>query len=273
MAIINISRQPYSSGDEISQEVADRLSYKLIDKSVINNKVKEFHLNFSDELNDLADEKEPGFFKTFFKNPQVYNCLLQSILYEEASNDNVVIKGRGGHFILNQPFVLNVRIVSPFPVRCSNLAKAEGIKPDVAERVLEKKDQQRENFIQYLFKEDIADASFYDLIFNHHKLETNVIVSTILEYVKRIQETNSLSATDKDKLKRMSLEKRVEASIRKDTTEHVRLKVECESLGDIKITGFASDEIERSSITDLAKSCHGVTSVLNELSTVRLQKP
>ncbi len=273
MTIINISRQPYSSGDEICQEVVDQLNYKLVDKSEINNKIKEFHINFSDELHDLADEKEPGFFKHFFKNPQVYNCLLQAILFEEASLDNVVIKGRGGHYFLNQPYVLNVRIVAPFEARCANLVKAEGINPDAAEKLLEKKDHERENFISYLFKEDISEAAAYDLIFNHHKLDTDVIVSTILEYAKKIQESHALSDNEKEMFKCKSLEKRVEATLRKEISEHVHLKINCDKLGEIRISGFISDELERKHISELAQKCHGVTSVENDLDTIRMHKP
>jgi len=74
-------------------------------------------------------------------------------------------------------------------------------------------------------------------------------------------------------LKRLSLQKRVEASIRKEISEHIHLKVECKSLGEIEISGFATDEIERTKILNLAKNCHGVTSVRNDLNTVRMHKP
>lgn len=273
MTIINISRQPYSSGDEICQEVVRQLDFKLVDKSEINNKIKDFHCNFSDELNDLADEKEPGFFKHFFKNPQVYNCLLQSILFEEASQNDVVIKGRGANYVLNKPYVLNVRIVAPFDTRCRTLSETEDIKLDAAGKILEKKDHERENFISYLFKKDASDASDYDLVFNHGKWSTNVIVSTIIEYAKKIRETHPLEETEKDLLKRCALEKRVEASIRKEISEHIHLRVECPVLGEIKLTGFATDEIERNNIYELAKKCHGVKAVDNDLDTVRMHKP
>lgn len=273
MAIINISRQPYSSGDEIAQEVAEKLNYKLINKHIINDKIKEFHCDFSDELHDLADEKKPGLFKTFFKNPQVYNSLLQTILFEEASFDNVVIKGRGGQYFMDYPYILNVRIVAPFEERCSEMEKQEGLKDHhIAEKLLESKDHEREAFINYIYKKDIFQADVYDLIFNHHKLDTDVIVSTILEYAKKLHIANPVGGFEKDLLKRLSLEKRVEASIRKEIPEHVHLKIECKKLGNIKISGFVSDEIERNNIFKLAQKCHGVDFVDNDLDTIRLYK-
>jgi len=135
MAIINVSRQPHSS----SNEIAEKLNYRVIDKSTINNKVKDFHCNFSDELQDLANEKKPGFFKNFFTNQQLYNCLVQSIIFEEASHDNVVINGRGGQYILSRPYVLNIRVIAPFDLRCSYFEKEEDVIHSVAENHLKKK--------------------------------------------------------------------------------------------------------------------------------------
>lgn len=272
MTIINISRQPYSAGDEIAEEVARKLDYKLIDKLIINQKIKDFHANFSDELKDLADEKEPSFFKHFFKDPEVYNNLLQSILFDEASNDNVVIKGRGGQYFLDHSYVLNIRIIAPFEDRCANLEKKEKINHEMAARILEKKDHERENFINYLFKKDTSDAQSYDLIFNHHKFDKDLIVSTIMSYAKHIQKASPLTGNDKDLLKRLSLEKKVEATIKKEMPESVHLKVECKKLGTIKISGFVSDEIENNKIFKLSQKCHGVESVENDLDTIRLHK-
>jgi len=270
MAIINISRQPHSFRNEIAVEIAKRMEYKLIDKSTINNKVKDFHCNFSDELNDLANEKKPGFFKNFFKNPQLYNCLVQSIVFEEASHDNVVINGRGGQYILNQPYVLNIRFIAPFDLRCSYLEKEEGVNHSVAKKLLGKKDHDRENFIRYLFKEDISEAGSYDLIFNHHKLGTDAIVLTIVDYVGKIKKEHSLTDHHKNGLKCRALEKRVEATIIKEMPEYQHLEaIKCEKLGDIKIIGSYTEEIIKEKIFKLIKSCHGVNSVNMQLTRIK----
>lgn len=270
MAIINISRQPYSLRNEIAVKIAEKLEYKLIDKSVINNKVKDFHCNFSDELNDLANEKKPGFFKNFYKSPQLYNCLVQSIIFQEASHDNVVINGRGGQYILNQPYVLNIRLIAPFDLRCSYLEKEEGVNQSVAKKFLEKKDHDRESFIRYLFNKEISDASFYDLIFNHHKLGADAIMLTIFDYVGRMEKAHPLKNHHKNDLKRWALEKRVEATIIKKIPEYDLLKaIECEKLGDIKIVGFYKDGTNQDKIYELAKLCHGVNSVNMQLSGIK----
>lgn len=271
MAIINISRQHHSLRNEIAVEIADKLDYRLIDKSIINNKVKDFHCNFSDELHDLANEKKPGFFKNFFNDPQLYNYLVQSIIFEEASHDNAVINGRGGQYILNQPYVLNIRVIAPFDLRCSYLEKEEDVNHSVAVKLLEKKDHDRENFIRYLFKRDISEASSYDLIFNHHKLGTDDIVSTILDYARKIEKTHPLTDHHKDELKRLSLEKRVEATMKKVMPKYDYLgAIKCKKLGDITITGFYTNETNKDKIHKLAQSCHGVNSVNMQLTKIQI---
>lgn len=272
MTIINISRQPYSDGDEIADEVARKLNYKVIDNLFINQKIKDFHSNFSDELKDLASEKEPSFLKHFFKDPEVYNSLLQAILFEEASNDNVVIKGHGGQYFLDQHHILNVRIIAPFDYRCANLAKQEKVNQNIAAKLLEKKDHDRENFIKYVFKKDNADAQAYDLIFNHYKFDTDIIVSTIIGYAENIENKTPLTDNDKILFKCLSLEKIVEATVKKEMPEIVHLKVECKKLGSIKISGFVPDEIDIHKILKMSQQCDGVKSIENDLDTLRLHQ-
>lgn len=268
MAIINISRQPYCFHEEIANEVAKKLNYRLIDKSIINEKVKDLYCDFADELNDLADEKNPGFFKNFFKNSQVYNCLLQSLLFEEASADKVVFNGRGGQYVLNQPYVLNVRVVAPFNLRCSFLEKKEGINNRGAKIRLKSKDHESESFIRYLFKKDVSNPDSYDLIFNHGKIIKNTIVSTILDYARELEKTNPLTNDDKLALRCLSLEKRVEATLKKYERKHDQLKIECKNFGAIKLKGFVFNDAQEKKLTELAQLCNGVTSVDNRLVRV-----
>ncbi len=272
MTIINISRQPYSSGNEIADKIAEKLNFKLIDKQLINNKIKDFHCNFSDELNDLANEKEPGFFKHFFKDPEVYTYLLKAILFEEASDDNVLIKGRGGQYVLTGQHVLNIRIIAPFEIRCAALQQQKGLNQSAAEVLLEKLDHGRENFIQYLFHQDASEAETYDVIFNSGNLSPEIIVSTILNYAKESAAKNPMSEDTKTAYKCQALEKRVEATLQKKYPEIVKAKATCDTLGEIKISGFVPDEIESNKIYNLAKKCNGVTSVENNLDTIRMHK-
>lgn len=265
MAIINISRQPHSSQTEIAFEISEKLNYQLLDKAIINQKVKDFHCNFSDELFDLANEKEPGFFQHFFKSPEVYNCLVQSIIFEAASYDNVVVNGRGGQYILDRPYALNIRIIAPFEVRCSYLEKEDGINRSVVRKQLEEKDLQRQNFIQYVFNRDISEAGPYDLIFRHYKLSVDDIVSTILDHVEKLEKAYPLTDQDKDHLKRMSLAKRVEATLKKQMPDHEQLNIECEALGAIRLLGFVPNEAQGTEMCELAYRCNGVDSVDNQL--------
>lgn len=275
MAIINISRQSNSLGTEISAEVADKLKYKLIDKYEINNKVEDFYSDFSAELSDIANEKEPGFFKHFFRNPLVYNCILKSILLEESSHDNIVIIGRGGQYVLkNLNYVLNVRIIAPGHIRSAELMKKQNVNQDIAEKLIEKHDHERFHFIDFIFKEDVSNSEAYDLVISTEKFSRDYIVDMICDCATAINKGQPIADAEKDALMRQSLEKKVEATLREEVADHVHLEVKCEKkYGDIMISGYVSDEIERNKIYKLAKSCPGINEVLNELDTIRLHKP
>lgn len=264
MTIINVSRQPHCFREEIALEIAEKLNYSLIDSSVINDKVEDFYCDFTDELDDLANEKAPGLLKMLFKNSRVYRCLLESILYEAASKDNVVINGRGGQYILNQPCVLNIQIVAPFNHRCSFLKQEYGIDENTAKMRLKRKDHARESFIRYLFEQNVSDPACYDLIYNHNKMDKNAIISDIIAHAKKLERTNPLTRDGKYAFHRLSLEKRVEATLEKNIKEMTLLKVESKTPGNIKIKGLVSNEHQTDQITDLAQLCYGVDSVNNQ---------
>ncbi|MEH0023050.1 MAG: cytidylate kinase family protein [Desulfobacter sp.] len=138
MAIINILRQPYHCGNKAAGRVAERRGSKVIDKFVINDKTKALHCNFSNELQHLARGKAPVFFKHFFIHPRVHKVLSQAIFFEKASNDNVVILGRGGQYVIDMPHILNVRMVSSPQAMQANPQQRENISPDAAKDLLKK---------------------------------------------------------------------------------------------------------------------------------------
>lgn len=84
------------------------------------------------------------------------------------------------------------------------------------------------------------------------------MVSTILEL-------HPLTEHHKNNLKRLAVEKRVEATLKNQGVEHDQLTVECEKLGAVKIKGFVLNETYGKRMCQLAQLCHGVDVVDNRL--------
>ncbi len=115
MAVITLSRQVGSGGDLIAETVARELGYKLVDKQEIHDAVATFAADFSKELSVLDSESRPGFFDRLFSHRSVYGDLIASIIFDYASKDNVVIKGRGGQYLFEpSEITLHIRIIAPF---------------------------------------------------------------------------------------------------------------------------------------------------------------
>ena len=98
MAIITISRQIGSLGDEIAKTVADRLGYELIEKSQIGQILLEHGFSSSDI--DQYDEKKPSLLQHLSMQKRVFERLIRASVYELAAKEVVVIVGRGAQVIL-----------------------------------------------------------------------------------------------------------------------------------------------------------------------------
>ncbi len=113
MAIITISRQIGSLGDEIAKALTDRLGYKRIEKSQIGAILSEHGFSASDV--DEYDETNPTLLQHLSERTKLFEHLIRAAIYELAAIDNVVIVGRGAQLILRDiPGTLHVRVIAPY---------------------------------------------------------------------------------------------------------------------------------------------------------------
>lgn len=118
MAVLTISRQEGSLGDEIAEGLSNRLSYSLIDKHKIHDMAMGFKGDYSTEMDVLTNESKPGFFDFLFHQRSVYGHMIASMIYDSAGKDKHIIVGRGGQFLLHgKAHVINARFVAPFDLR------------------------------------------------------------------------------------------------------------------------------------------------------------
>ena len=107
MAIIAISRQVASLGDEIAESVAKKTGYKFITRHDLEKRIVD--LGFPAEKLKKYDEKKPGFFASLVKDRDEYLNYLQTAVLEAASEGNCILIGRGSFLILeNLPNLLSL---------------------------------------------------------------------------------------------------------------------------------------------------------------------
>ena len=165
MAIVTISRQTGSLGDEIAKAVAEKLGYKYIEKSQISRVLS--GLGFSVADIDKYDEKKPSIWQSLTMQKELLTCLFRAAVYELASRDNAVIVGRGGQVILkNVPGVLHVRVIAPKATRASRLMAQEECEEKTAERMIRQNDRDSSGYLSTYFGTNWDDSGLYDLVIN-----------------------------------------------------------------------------------------------------------
>jgi cytidylate kinase len=266
MAIITISRYEGSKGNEIAKDIADEAGYTLIDKQRIHDMARSFKGNFETELKVLEEENKPGFFDFLFRQRSVYGHMISAMIYEAAASDNVVVVGRGGQFLFqDKPHVVNARLVSPFETRLHRIMAEMRVERNIALDYLEASDRKREDFIRYLYREDVTDPKWYDIIVDTHRFSGNAVKDFLVHELMRIDIEHPMTMEDKTHYGNLSLEKRVELFLMKEMSESNYIKVTVSGSGSVVLSGFLSTAAEGVAAENITRNVDGVEKVENHI--------
>jgi cytidylate kinase len=269
MAIINISRQVGSMGNEIADRAADQLGYELFEKNGINAMVSDYAGDFSREMDVISAEKKPGFFDKLLYDRSIYNNLVRAIIYDIASRGNVVIRGRGGNFLLSSyPEVLNVRIIAPLSTRITRVQKNEPGR-DIAEDIVNQSDQDRNGFVRYLFRQRPSDIDAYDIVINTRKIDVLSAVDILMTRAQFIDENHPFTEKFSKKLKQFSLGARIKATIQKAKPGLSHLSVTVESDNTMTIAGVVSCENDKLTVEGYARQISKDMTIQNNMIIAR----
>ncbi|QNL96413.1 AAA family ATPase [Treponema sp. Marseille-Q4132] len=165
MAIVAISRQLATFGDEIASVAAEKLNFKFIRKDELEKRIVQ--LGFSPEKLGKYDEKKPGFFAALVKDRDEYLHYLQTAVLEAASQNNCVLIGRGAYIILEGvPNVVSFRLVAEDSVRLQRLQNEFACTSKQAQQKIDESDKDRSGFHKSFFNVDIADPTHFHFVLN-----------------------------------------------------------------------------------------------------------
>ena len=196
MAIITISRQAGSLGDEIAKAAAEKLGYEYIEKSQISKVLSGLGFSLSDI--DKYDEKRPSLWQNLTIQKELLAYLFRAAVYELAARENVVIVGRGGQVILKDiPGILHVRVIAPYATRVRRLMEQKEYEEKTAEQVIRQNDHDSSGFLSTYFRTNWEDSELYDLVINTRALTLNESVELIASAVDsgQIKESPHMSET------------------------------------------------------------------------------
>lgn len=260
MAIVTISPQMGSGGPEIGMALAQRLGYRYVDQELIADAVRRYGL--TEEKASHLDESKPTLFERFDVETRHYITVLQTTLLEFAEQDDCVLMGRGGQWLLRGiPQVLRLRVIAPFEVRVRNWIKrtteVAGETPNqrAAIEFVRRDDSERAGRMRYLYEVDLDDPSLYDFVANTEKLKYEAVVEMVERAVRRPE----LTTTDEGRRSLASrvLVSRVQVALATNPeTRRYRITVEARD-GVVVLEGTAA--LDRA--VDVARTVPGVRDV------------
>jgi len=170
MSVITISRGTFSGGKTLAECLSAKLGYRCIDRDVIVEKAAAHGVS-QEELRD-ALQKPPTFLDRFRHKKYIYLALIQAALAEEVRTGKAVYHGNAGHLLLKGGIpVLRTRIIAPMDFRIK--MAMDRLKLDRTEAIsyIQRMDQDRKKWTQYLYGVDWGDPSLYDIVINIEYIE------------------------------------------------------------------------------------------------------
>ncbi|PID40945.1 MAG: hypothetical protein CR984_00590 [Proteobacteria bacterium] len=245
MAIITVSRQKGSLGDEIAKAVAAKLKYQFVDKVKIGDALAS--QGFRELEFEKFDGKKPTVWQSLSDQKKKFIYLLRAAIYDFAKGGNVIILGRGGQALLKDiPGTLKVRIVAPVKNRIQYLMDQEGFDKNQCERLIVVNDRDSSGFIRSFFDIDWDDENMYDLVLNTRTMSVDTATSLILEAVNSPE-----FQYRSEKVKKMLADKALEQRINE------------------VLVGFPGIVLERIEVVQGAVSLAGLARFKDEIETCR----
>lgn len=209
MAVITVSRQFGSGGDEIIDRVCQLTGYRRFDKHLIAQAAVEAKLS-EQEIIDFSDEAFTG--KGFLDRllgrsrpvgqVRVWKKHMDGTSYSEempVSEENAlsmvkaaiqaayhqgdwIIVGRGGQVLLKEfPDVLHLRIEAPLEDRIQRVKVQYKLERRPAQDLIEVKDAASALYLKTFYNTDWADRYLYQVIFNTGILDLRLAAQFIGE--------------------------------------------------------------------------------------------
>ncbi|MCU0484886.1 MAG: cytidylate kinase-like family protein [Anaerolineales bacterium] len=192
MAVITLSRQLESGGDEVARQLCEKLGYQYFDKQAMAQAGQELGLaagviqsavDFKPAAKTLLERwfgstqritgGDPSSWTFTARNDALQDLTIANlvdIIEAGYKKGNVVIVGRGGMAALqNKPDVFHVRILAPFEVRVKRLMQHEKLTLEEAEKKMRERDLSDVEWIHRYFGLDYHEPSLFDIVINTAK--------------------------------------------------------------------------------------------------------
>lgn len=266
MALITVSRQSGSRGDEIVDLVARHLKLQVVDKKSLEHYLMTHGI--SEESLERYDEKKPGFWDLFsMDRDRYYHYLKASILDAVCEGDHIVV-GRGAPvFLAGIPGILHLRIVAPMETRIQRIMEQNNCDDQHARKLVHQSDHNRAGYYHVFFNADWDAPELYDMVVNTETLSPETVAGTIQAVLQSPSFQENGEAT-KTRISEMATSQRILTRILFEEQIPLRFATVDVTNGVATVGGAVNIDTDIQRCKKVAAEAEGVREVVTEIVNV-----
>ena len=205
MSVITIARQFGAGGKTLGRWVSEKLGYTLIDEELVDLVAKEANVapEWADSVAkeagsegiltrmmsklgpyrkgyvEVAMEKNPGYL-----DGNLYISLLHKVIPKVASQDDVVIIGRGSQYVLtDREDTYHFLMLADMEYRINFMMKYYKLDRKQAQIVVEKQSKRRLNLYRNFGRTDFDQPELYHMVFNMNRVNLEEAANAVCQLV------------------------------------------------------------------------------------------
>ena len=184
MSIITIFSASYCNENEITEQLAKKLDYKVIDKLLVEETSKRYKIAAKKLQATL--QGDVSFFNNVTHEREKNTAYLKSTLADILKKDNIIYHGLASHLLPKEiSHILKVCLIANQEYRIKLAQEKETLSEKAAKNKIIKFDEQCFNWIQYLLNKSPWDEELYDILIPMHSSSVEDAVKLIFESVNR----------------------------------------------------------------------------------------
>jgi cytidylate kinase len=263
MAIIAMTRQVGSGGEDIGKGIAEKLGYVYVGKERTFQELEKHGKKWLDWGRNL-DEHCPNLWEHYDPSFSGFVSLVEENIFNYAVKDKAVVMGRGAHWLLRDiPYVLRVLIIAPLEARIKRISDREHVNLETAARLVEFSDHERSCYIHTVYRRNWINSDDYDVMFDTGRLSYEEVIKMVLDEIPERDKRKTDEA--KERLQRLALAAKVKAEIATDLRFFVPTLEVIHDGAMIVVRGIVHSVKEHKMVEDVARAAAAPTKVKCEL--------
>jgi cytidylate kinase len=263
MALITISRGTFSGGLQLAECIASALELRLVSREVLADAAQASGLPLTDL--SRAVEKPPSFLDRLSWDRHRYLACVRAALCEHAKEGRLVYHGHGGHILLEAiPGVNRVLVIADRERRIRSAMERESLDEDDAARYVERMDDHRHRWMQFLYGREWRDPDQFDLVVNLARMTVSEACHVVVELTR--QQSFAITDETRKALRDRALASRAEAALLGDKrTRLKRMSVEA-SEGVVTVRAVARSRRDMDAVREVLDGVEGAEDVQLEMA-------